>query len=323
MAGSLVHGRVTVRDLIECDGVAVRLGGTSAETGDVPPADGLAALHSHVASRAIAEPFASSTLSLEDAALAAFVPSIAGVLMVLVGGAGDYVALFRNEILRKVNWLGDQTSANRSTPLSPRRSFSSWSDSVTGTAEPWGEGEGEAAELARDLEGALLRRAESELVHLAHHDPLTGLPNRRRLMEQLNLALRMESVESRLSLLFIDLDDFKKINDSYGHDVGDALITLVGQRISSATRIGDTVARLGGDEFVVLCRHTGSDEAEDIAARIRSSIAEPVTVRGATFAITASVGAAVTGRDTTASELLRRADVEMYSAKPSRTNVLR
>ena len=137
-------------------------------------------------------------------------------------------------------------------------------------------------------------------------------------MEQLDLALRMESVESRLSLLFIDLDDFKKINDSFGHDVGDALITLVGQRISSATRTGDTVARLGGDEFVVLCRNTGSDEAEDIAARIRSSIAEPVTVRGATFAITASVGAAVTGRDTTASELLRRADVEMYSAKPSR-----
>ena len=157
IADSLVRGRITVRDLIECDGVAVRLGGANAQAGDVPPAAALAALHSHVASRAIAEPFAADALSVDDAELAVFVPDFAGVLMVLVGGAGDYVAFFRNEILRKINWLGDQTSANRQTPLSPRTSFSSWSASVTGTAEPWGEGEGEAAELARDLEGALLR----------------------------------------------------------------------------------------------------------------------------------------------------------------------
>ena len=142
-------------------------------------------------------------------------------------------------------------------------------------------------------------------------------------MEQLELALRMENAESRLSLLFIDLDDFKAINDSYGHEVGDALITLVGQRILSATRAQDTVARLGGDEFVVLCHDTGNEEAQGVVERVRAAIGEPVTVDGVTFAVTASVGAAVTGRDISASELLRRADSEMYKGKLGRKRVLR
>ena len=290
----------------------------------MPPAAELEALQAHVrialrrGSRSPAAPSA-----LEHPSLSAAAPSVTGVLMVLVGGAGDYVAFFRNEMLRKVDWLGDQTSANRQTPLSPRTSFSSWSGSVTGTAEPWGEIESEAAELARDLEGALLRKAESALAHLANHDPLTGLPNRRRLMEQLDLALRMENAESRLSLLFIDLDDFKTINDSFGHDVGDALITLVGQRICSATR-DERHRRPPGRRRV---RRALPQHRQRRGPRRRRAgpllDREPVTVDGVTFAITASVGAAVTGRDMTASELLRRADSEMYTAKLGRKRVLR
>ena len=321
-AYSLVHGSVSVRDLIESDGVAVCLGGRTESTGDVPPAAALEALHTFAAATPSAEPFVSNALARDHSGLAALVPSVTGVLLVLLGGTGDYIAFFRNEVLRKVNWLGDQTSANRETALSPRTSFSSWSNSVSGTAEPWGELEAEATELARVLEGALLRKVESELVYLANHDALTGLPNRRRLMEQLELALRMDDAKAYLSLLFIDLDDFKMINDSFGHEVGDALITLVGQRILSATRADDTVARLGGDEFVVLCHDTGSEEAHAVAERVRAAIGEPAIVDGATFSITASVGAAVTGREITASELLRRADVEMYSAKPARKRML-
>ena len=318
MVASLLRGRVTVQDVIEADGVALRLGGVSAVVGNVPPPAERELLISHAERTWSVEPFASDALAVDYPELAAVDRSSAGVLVLRIGGNGDYLAFFRNEILRSVHWLGDQTSANRNTVLSPRNSFSSWTDSVTDTAEPWGDLVVEAVELARDLEGALLRKAESELAHLALHDALTGLPNRRNLIGRLEAALDGENTDAELSVLFIDLDGFKGINDSYGHDVGDSLLTVVGQRIVSATRADDVVARLGGDEFVVLCEDTGAEEAEFIASRVRASIAEPLTIGDLSLVITASVGAAVAGSDTEASAMLQQADIEMYRAKALR-----
>lgn len=322
IAESLLRGGVTVRDLIESDGAAVRIGGRTRTTGDVPTTAGLEALFEHVAQAAGDGPFVSDALAGEHPALSALAPTVTGVLIVLVGGAGDYLAFFRNEVLRSVDWLGDQTDANRATPLSPRTSFSAWTDSVAGTSSPWGELVSDAAELARDLEGTLFRKAESELAHLAMQDPLTGLPNRRRLIDELDVALGADDARTRVSMLFIDLDGFKGVNDSYGHDVGDALIVTVAERLLAATRASDTVARIGGDEFVVLCTDTDPSDADLVAARVLSAISEPVRIGRDTITVTASVGAAAGDEDVTATDLLRQADEAMYRAKASGKNAV-
>jgi two-component system, chemotaxis family, sensor kinase Cph1 len=322
IAGTLVRGAVTVRHLIPADGAAVRVNGRTRVVGDTPPTAELEALHAHVIAQDTAELLASDALGVDHPHLAALAPSVTGVLMAPIGGAGDYLAFFRNEVIHSVTWLGDQSTSNRLTPLSPRTSFSSWSDSVSGTAPAWGDLLGEASELARDVESALLRRVESELAHLAMHDPLTGLSNRRGMLERLETALRQEAEGWSLTLLFIDLDGFKAVNDTFGHDVGDVLIATVGARILSVTRAGDTVARLGGDEFVVLCGDTEREGAEHIARRIIEEIGQPTVIEGALVTVTASVGIAVTDRPIEAAELLRLADEAMYRAKDSGKNRL-
>lgn len=322
IAGTLVRGRVTVRDLISCDGAAVRVNARTRVVGATPPTAELEALHALLESRTTGPLLASDALGFEHPHIAEQAPSVTGVLMVPLGGAGDYLAFFRNEVLLNVDWLGDQTSANRLTPLSPRTSFSSWTDSVSGTAPSWGDLVEEAADLARDLESALLRRVESELAHLAMHDPLTGLSNRRGMLDRLEYALKDDSPAWTLTVLFIDLDGFKSVNDSYGHDVGDSLISLIGERIVSVTRAGDTVARLGGDEFVVLCSNLDDEGAAHVAGRVIETIAQPAAIDGAVVTVTASVGIAVTDRPIEASELLRNADEAMYRAKMSGKNRL-
>ena len=322
IAGTLVRGPVTVRDLIPCDGAAVRVNGRTRVVGDTPPTAELEALHAHLDVSPVRETLATDALGIEYPALSARAPSVTGVLMVPLGGTGDYLAFFRHEVTRSVDWLGDQTSANRRTPLSPRTSFSSWTDSVSGTAPAWGDLVDEASDLARDLESALLRRVESELAHLALHDPLTGLANRRGMLDRLEAALRDDAGGAGLTLLFIDLDGFKSVNDTFGHDVGDVLIATVGERILSVTRAGDTVARLGGDEFVVVCGETAADDARHVATRILEAIGEPALIEGSMVRVTASVGIAVTDRPVEASELLRLADEAMYRAKDAGKNRL-
>lgn len=217
----------------------------------------------------------------------------------------------------------DQTDANRDTPLSPRRSFASWTQSVTGTAPAWGELAGDALDLARDIEGALLRRVESDLAQLAMHDQLTGLPNRRPLIDRLDALVHDQSVGD-VSLLFIDLDGFKEINDTYGHDVGDAVITSVAQSILAATRAEDLVARLGGDEFVILCPGLSARDAVAAAGRVQAAVPAPLLIDGTTIVVTASIGCASldasalgTGATDVAADLLRRAEHSPRPRTPS------
>ena len=163
-----------------------------------------------------------------------------------------------------------------------------------------------------------LKRAEMTLEHLATHDTLTGLPNRYLMFDRLNqLLVRAERYETRFAVLFIDLDGFKRINDSRGHDVGDLVLRGVADRLSQSVRAADTVARIGGDEFVILVEalRAGHD-AIPLAQKIQASLGKPFSLPGGDATVTVSVGIGLypeDGRD--AEELLKAADVAMYRAK--------
>ncbi|MGO9658420.1 MAG: putative bifunctional diguanylate cyclase/phosphodiesterase [Acidimicrobiales bacterium] len=163
-----------------------------------------------------------------------------------------------------------------------------------------------------------LKAAQRVLAHQALHDPLTGLLNRLALIDRLNHALAdLERNPGRIALLFIDLDNFKLINDARGHEVGDQLLVEVAARLTRAMRRSDTVARLGGDEFVVMPEHvSGSYDAHWLATRVLRSLNQPFAHGGEKFRLTASIGVVVnTDPDANAGDLLRDADVAMYRAK--------
>jgi diguanylate cyclase (GGDEF)-like protein/PAS domain S-box-containing protein len=164
---------------------------------------------------------------------------------------------------------------------------------------------------------------ENELRHQAFHDSLTGLANRALFIDRLDHALSLTRRSPRpLAVLFIDLDDFKTINDSLGHGEGDAILKSVAERLRSALRTGDTIARMGGDEFAVLVEDPPAATAPtDVADRLLEVLQAPFTQGGKELFVHASVGVAVlTSRTQTADELLRNADVSMYMAKSKGKN---
>ena len=175
-----------------------------------------------------------------------------------------------------------------------------------------------------------LRRANEEIEHLAFYDPLTGLPNRRLLLDRLGRAPVLSQRSGKVgALLFLDLDHFKDLNDTLGHEVGDELLQAVAQRLLANVRVADTVARLGGDEFVVMLSDLSSNtqEAAALAQRIGEQIlrglSEPYVLRGHTHQGAASIGATLFGASAqSASELLRQADIAMYQVKARRGNAL-
>ena len=311
---ALFRGDLTLLDLVPAAGVILDLGSQATTLGTAP---GIEAVREAVrlitpGSRGV---IAIESLEHELPEVAHLLPGVAGMLLVpLVGGSG-FLAWFRPEISQTITWLGDQTSANRVTTLSPRTSFSSWSQSVSGQSLPWAGLDTEAEELARDMISVMQRHAEAQLAALAMHDPLTGLPNRRHLMERLEIGVADPMAGSAMSLLFIDLDSFKGVNDTHGHDAGDAVLVHAAKQIRAATRTQDLVARLGGDEFVVMCAETTPEEAMVIAGRIVEAVKQPTYVAGRMIAITASVGIASTASASTAVDVLRDADGAMYRAK--------
>jgi diguanylate cyclase (GGDEF)-like protein/PAS domain S-box-containing protein len=161
------------------------------------------------------------------------------------------------------------------------------------------------------------RKLEEELRHQAFHDPLTSLANRALFQDRTGHALaRANRHAEPVTVLFLDLDDFKMVNDSLGHLAGDHLLQAVGERIVSCLRPSDTAARFGGDEFAVLLEDTELDEARRVADRVLDALREPVEVADREMHVTASIGVAPAnlGR-TDPVELLRDADVAMYAAK--------
>jgi diguanylate cyclase (GGDEF)-like protein/PAS domain S-box-containing protein len=162
------------------------------------------------------------------------------------------------------------------------------------------------------------RQAEEKLNYLAMHDPLTGLANRSLFLDRLKDALESEG-KGRVAVLYCDLDDFKNVNDSLGHETGDQMLAALPPRLEEAVSPGNTIARFGGDEFVVLIERVESkDEALEVARRLGDAFARPIRVRSRTLQVTASIGIVFAEPGgITASEVLRDADAAMYRAKAS------
>jgi len=179
--------------------------------------------------------------------------------------------------------------------------------------------EGEIGER-ETLRAALVaaRRTREELRTLAYHDNLTGLPNRSLLHDRLGVAITHARRQgTRLAVLFLDLDDFKKMNDSYGHAFGDRLLVELAGRIRASVRAGDTVARFGGDEFVVLLDEvSGTADAAHVATKVLEALQTPFRLDGHEVTVAASVGMSLFPDDgVSGDELLRQADAAMYRDK--------
>ncbi|GAB3315712.1 two-component system response regulator [Haliea atlantica] len=186
--------------------------------------------------------------------------------------------------------------------------------------------------LNRELQEDIARRkqAEDKLERLAFYDPLTGLPNRRLMEDRLEHSLASSArQQSYGALLFIDLDHFKDLNDTRGHNVGDQLLVAVSREVVACMREGDTVARFGGDEFVVILEDLGSElelaaaRSERVGEKILEALAGVSPKLDREFRTTASIGISLfQGREVSAEELVRRADTAMYQAKRDGRNTL-
>ena len=183
--------------------------------------------------------------------------------------------------------------------------------------------------IGRDI--SMQKQTGEEIHRLAFYDALTGLPNRRLLLEQLKKALHANTRHHRRgALLFIDLDNFKTLNDTMGHDVGDLLLQQVAQRLSGCVREADTVARLGGDEFVVVLEdleaepHTAASQADSVGKKILYMLNQPYDLAGRDYHSSPSMGITLFhAQSSSVDDLLKQADLAMYQAKAAGRNTLR
>jgi len=235
--------------------------------------------------------------------------------------AAFYQAM-RDRIAREGSWHGEIWSRRKGGEI-----FPAWLIVTTVRG-----GRGETTHYVATLIDITERKAaEKQIEHLAYYDPLTQLPNRRLFLDRLQQALAGCGRSGRKgALLFIDLDNFKILNETSGHDVGDQLLVEVARRLAACVGAGDTVARLGGDEFVVLLEDLNENAREaaaqtkDVGERILSELNRPYTIAGRVHHSTPSIGVtlfidAVDSLD----ELLKQADIAMYQAKSAGRNTLR
>jgi len=183
--------------------------------------------------------------------------------------------------------------------------------------------EGEISERqVMDLALALVTQQEQVARHAALHDPLTGLPNRTLFYDRLEHGLaQARRHDLALAVMFLDLDGFKQVNDTYGHDVGDALLQTIAERLKENTRDDDTVSRLGGDEFLyLLMGATDEQSVANLAQKILDRIQLPCQLSAGEVSVLLSIGIAIFPKNgTTVESLIKGADAAMYQAKRSRT----
>ena len=179
--------------------------------------------------------------------------------------------------------------------------------------------------LINEMKKGYLEIKESEEFNrrLAVTDPLTGLPNRFALLQYLEGVMGGAKKDENYFLMFIDLDGFKRVNDTYGHSVGDRLLVITGERMRTGVRSEDMVARLGGDEFVVIIHSAGGMEgARKVASKLLNEVARPAAAEGVIIRITCSIGvAAMAGGEDRPDDLIRLADMAMYESKKNGKNM--
>jgi diguanylate cyclase (GGDEF)-like protein/PAS domain S-box-containing protein len=178
-----------------------------------------------------------------------------------------------------------------------------------------------ASKVARDI--TQRKEAQERIQHLAHYDALTELPNRALLADRIKIAIaHADRYSHRLALLFVDLDRFKLVNDSLGHEIGDKLLKVVAERMQSSVREADTISRVGGDEFIILLSQIDSlEDAAGVARKIIAALSQPHRIEGHELMVSASVGISIypdSAKD--ASSLMRNADSSMYCAKEAGRN---
>lgn len=240
----------------------------------------------------------------------------------------DFCFMTRPEVRETIHWAGkpqktERVAADGSIFLEPRRSFDQWTEQVNGNGEAWLDLDRELlGKLARMLadyaKNLLTRELNEKLRWRARHDHLTGLLNRSTLETELNQM--MSSPDPNIALFMIDMDHFKRINDTLGHRVGDEVIKEVGRRISLVIRDGDVAARFGGDEFVLIAQldRKTPGSAHMIARRLQDSMRSPIVVDEHVLPLSLSIGTAICpthGQD--AVTLMRHADIALYESKGS------
>jgi diguanylate cyclase (GGDEF)-like protein len=229
-------------------------------------------------------------------------------------------------VVQQVRWGGKPSKQAVPLPdgrirLEPRRSFAVWQQSVQGHSNPWQQMDADALQdmlrILSEVNKLQVNRKMQETLHWrAHHDHLTGLYNRRAMEDE--VSRRLEDGQYNAALMLLDLDHFKKINDTYGHETGDQVLQQLSVRLKAVMREFDLLARLGGDEFMLLLQmpHPGAATALTFAERLHRAVSTPFDTNGQQFRLGISVGIAIPpGHGRTVSELLRHADLALYQAK--------
>lgn len=314
LEGILEQAKASIRSLIPCDAVFLRHEGEIYTLGSLPVlAEIEAALDVLGTDRIMTD-----SVTRDYPEVSKHLPGYEGLLVVPLVNDGDCLVFCRVAAAREVVWLGDQTASNRSTPLSPRSSFASWRESFQSQSVPWGEVAEDAYAFGDSVSLALRAREQARLAELAYEDPLTELPNRRFLEEHLDRLLHRgisrSSCES-IAVIYIDVNDFKMTNDRFGHEVGDAVLMAVGERLTDVTRDGDIAVRLAGDEFVVICHDVSDEKARTIVEHLNRTLSEPVVTPTRTVSLSASVGMTIGREGDSAADVLSRADRAMYERK--------
>jgi diguanylate cyclase (GGDEF)-like protein len=257
----------------------------------------------------------------------AFLPEAAGLLLAhRVEEDAIFCFVTRPEVVQHVHWGGEPSKDVVALPdgrvrLEPRRSFAVWQQSVQGHSESWAPMDAEALQnllrILSEVNKLQVNRELQETLHWrAHHDHLTGLYNRRAMEDE--VSRRLDDGQYDSALMLLDLDHFKKINDTYGHEVGDQVLQQLTARLKAVMRDRDLLARLGGDEFMLLQQipHPSAAAALTFAERLHQAVASPFTISGQELRLGVSVGIAIPpGHGRSVSELLRHADLALYQAK--------
>jgi len=320
-------------DLLTADGLVSRIDGVTSSRGATVTEELLLPVIARLKSISARGIASSNMLGALDPSAASYACEASGALYIgLAEETGDYLLLLRRERVETVVWAGNPDKAaivDESGRLRPRASFEAWKETVRGHSLLWSDLELENASFVREQllrlrESDKLRKSEEHVRHLAKYDSLTGLLNRHAIHLKLEECVKQaESDHSQITVLFVDLDQFKPVNDRYGHAAGDHILKITAKRMQHQVRSEDCVGRLGGDEFIIILPGLGLEtNVLAVVGRILRTVERSIEIEGETRVnVTASIGLSRYPVDGTTSEaLIGRSDMAMYRVKGSGGN---